>query len=137
MPDVPGPVLFFDGGCGLCHRSVRLLVALDRNARLTFAPLGGETFAARVPPEERAGLPDSLVLSTADGGLHVRSQAVLLALEAIGGPWIVAAKLGRGVPAALRDRLYDAIARGRGRWFKKPDSACPLMPPEMRSRFRD
>lgn len=137
MPDVPGPVLFFDGGCGLCHNSVRVLIALDRKAKLIFAPLRGELFNERVPPEARAGLPDSLVLSTPDGKLHVRSDAVLHALEEIGGIWTFEAKLGRLIPAALRDRLYDAIARARHRWFKKPETACPLMPPDLRARFRD
>ncbi len=137
MPDATGPVLFFDGGCGLCHNSVRILIALDRKGRLTFAPLGGELFDERVPPEARAGLPDSLVLSTPDGQLHVRSAAVLRALEEIGGFWRFAAKLVRMIPAVLRDRLYDAIARARHRWFKKPKTVCPLMPPELRGRFRD
>ncbi len=130
-------MLFFDGGCGLCHNSVRLLIALDRKGKLTFAPLGGELFGERVCPEARAGLPDSLVLSTPDGKLHVRSNAVLRALEEIGGIWTFEAKLGRLIPAALRDRLYDAIARARHSWFAKPKTVCPLMPPELRARFRD
>jgi len=137
VPDVPGPVLFFDGGCGLCHNSVRILIALDRKAKLIFAPLGGELFELRVPPEARATLPDSLVLSTPDGKLHVRSNAVLRALEEIGGLWTYEAKIGRLIPTALRDRLYDAIARARHRWFEKPKTVCPLMPPEKRARFRD
>jgi predicted DCC family thiol-disulfide oxidoreductase YuxK len=137
VPDTTGPVMFFDGGCGLCHNSVRLLIRLDRKGKLTFAPLGGELFGQRVPEETRAGLPDSLVLSTPDGKLHVRSNAVLRALEEIGGIWTYEAKLGRLIPAALRDRLYDAIARARHRWFKKPETVCPLMPPELRGRFRD
>ncbi len=136
MPDVPGPVLFFDGGCGLCHNSVRILISLDRKAKLVFAPLGGELFEQRVSQQDRADLPDSLVLSTPDGKLHVRSNAVLSALEEIGGIWAWEAKLGRMIPVALRDRLYDAVARARHRWFKKPETACPLMPPDLRSRFR-
>ncbi|HVO09767.1 MAG TPA: DCC1-like thiol-disulfide oxidoreductase family protein, partial [Vicinamibacteria bacterium] len=60
-PSRPGgaaPVLFYDGGCGLCHLSVRLLLRLDRRGRLRFAPLGGEHFTAvlgRAVPQ----LPDS------------------------------------------------------------------------------
>lgn len=45
--DLPGPVVFFDGDCPLCHWSVRLVARHDRAARFHFAPLGGET-AARV-----------------------------------------------------------------------------------------
>ncbi len=134
VPD--GPVLFYDGGCGLCHRSVRWFVRLDRRERLTFAPLFGELFSELVPPADRAGLPDSLVLRTADARLHVRSNAVLRALVEIGGVWRPIARILRWIPRALRDRLYDAIARARQRWFAKPEGACPLLPPELRARFR-
>src|SRR4051812_44755338 len=36
-----GPVLLFDGDCGLCNRVVRLLLHLDREGKLRFAPLQG------------------------------------------------------------------------------------------------
>jgi predicted DCC family thiol-disulfide oxidoreductase YuxK len=36
-----GPVLFFDGECGLCNRVVRLMLRLDRRGRLRYAPLQG------------------------------------------------------------------------------------------------
>ena len=49
-----GPVLLFDGECGLCHRVVRGLLKCDRRERLRFAPLHGA--AAQVWLRER-GLP--------------------------------------------------------------------------------
>ena len=44
LPD--GPFLFYDGGCALCHRAVRLLLQLERpgsrpGPALRFAPLDG------------------------------------------------------------------------------------------------
>ncbi len=36
-------MVLFDGGCGLCQRSVRWFLHRDRHARLLFAPLQGET----------------------------------------------------------------------------------------------
>src|SRR5512140_2976539 len=45
-PEHAGPVLLFDGECGLCHRVVRLLLRLDREARLRFAPLQGPSAQA-------------------------------------------------------------------------------------------
>ena len=63
---VTTPVLFFDGDCHLCNESVRLLLKLDRNRSLRYAPLQGET--ARILFEdlnESGGLtramPDSIV----------------------------------------------------------------------------
>ncbi|HZH02738.1 MAG TPA: DCC1-like thiol-disulfide oxidoreductase family protein [Myxococcaceae bacterium] len=34
-------ILFYDGGCGLCHRAVRFVLARDPAGRFRFAPLGG------------------------------------------------------------------------------------------------
>jgi predicted DCC family thiol-disulfide oxidoreductase YuxK len=127
-------ILFFDGGCGLCRRSVRLLLRLDRSGRLRFAPLGGGTFERVVPPAVRAELPDSLVLRTVEGRLLVRSGAVLGALEIAGGAPAVCAAAVRLAPRRLLDAVYDAVARGR-RLFGREPQACPLVPAPLRDRF--
>jgi predicted DCC family thiol-disulfide oxidoreductase YuxK len=128
-------VLFFDGGCGLCHRTVRLLLRLDRNRRLRFAPLGGEAFAALVPESERAAMPDSLVLHTTDGRLLLRSQAVAQALRIAGGAGAGLALFASALPRGLADRLYDALARRRHRLFERPAEACPVTPGPLRGLF--
>jgi len=129
------PVLFFDGGCGLCHSAVRLLLRLDRDRRLRFAPLGGETFAALVPESERAAVPDSLVLHTTDGRLLLRSQAVAQALRIAGGAGAWLALVASTLPRALADRLYDALGRRRHWLFERPVEACPVTPGPLRERF--
>jgi predicted DCC family thiol-disulfide oxidoreductase YuxK len=129
------PVVFYDGGCGLCHAAVRLLLRLDRHGRLRFAPLGGETFAALVPEPARRALPDSLVLREADGRLTVRSAAALDALRVTGGIGAALAALARVVPRALADGVYDGVARTRRRLFAPPPEACPRVPPRLRERF--
>lgn len=128
-------MLFYDGACGLCHLSVRALLALDRGGALRFAPLGGDAFLRLVPAAERARLPDSLVLRTADGRLLVRSAAVLEGLRIIGGPARGLAGLGRIVPRPVADRLYGGLARARSRFFAAPRDACPPVPPARRDRF--
>ena len=128
-------VLFYDGGCGLCRRSVRLLLRLDRRGRLRFAPLGGATFEREVPRAARAGLPDSLVLRTADGRLLVRSAAVIAALGLAGGPAAVCAAAAGLAPRRLLDALYDAVARWRGRLFGREGEACPVPPGPWRERL--
>jgi predicted DCC family thiol-disulfide oxidoreductase YuxK len=128
-------VLFYDGGCGLCHRSVRALLALDRAGALRFAPLGGETLRELVPEVERAALPDSLVLRTADGRLLVRTAAVVESLRLLGGPAGSLAAMARVVPRPLADRLYDLVARVRRRLIRPPAGACPAVGPVLRARF--
>ncbi len=135
MPPARFPVLFYDGGCGLCHLSVRLLLRLDRRGRLRFAPLGGETFTAALAGRAPSPLPDSLVLLTPDGVLRVRSAAVRQALRLLGRPWSGLAAVARLLPRALADALYDGIARLRHRLFAPPAESCPRVPPTLRQRF--
>lgn len=131
-------MVFYDGGCGLCHRAVRFALAHDGDgSRFRFASLDSAALRRRVPPAARAGLPDSIVALTPDGTLLVRSAAVIHMLERVGGPWRLLGRLLTLVPRWVRDAAYDGIARVRHRLFRRPDDACPVTPPELRARFED
>ncbi len=128
--------LFYDGRCGLCHRFVRFVLAEDRSgAAFRFAPLQGQTFADLFPEKERASLPDSLVVRTAEGETLMRSSAVLHMLSRMGGVWRLLAVATSVVPVGIRDIAYAAVARIRYRLFATPSDACPLVPESLRSRF--
>ena len=129
-------MLFYDGHCALCHRTVRFVVRHDRaGTAFRFAPLQGPTFQARIPAEQRAGLPDSIVLLSADGSLFVRSTAFLHILRRLGGGWKALAGVLQIIPRSLRDAAYDIVARIRFRIFGTRQDWCPVTPPELRSRF--
>jgi predicted DCC family thiol-disulfide oxidoreductase YuxK len=128
-------LLFYDGACGLCHRTVRMLLAEDTNNTFRFAALGGETFEKRIPAEKRLGLPDSIVVFTEERGILVRSEAVLHLLRGIGGAWGLIAMLAQPIPRGLRDWTYDLIASVRHKIFARPKDACPVMPKALRERF--
>jgi predicted DCC family thiol-disulfide oxidoreductase YuxK len=133
--DAEPEVVFFDGGCGMCHAFVKFVVPRDRNGVFHFAPLGGETFQRVVPAAAREGLPDSVVVKTNDGQVLVRSRAVLHVLRALGGGWRVLAVVSAIVPRFLRDAVYDLIAAVRRRIVTPPPDVCPVLPPALRSRF--
>jgi len=129
-------MVFYDGACGLCHRTVRFAIARDRDGRrFRFAALGSAAFRRLVPEALRRGLPDSIVVLTPDGTLLARSAAVIHILERIGGPWRLPGGLLALVPQGIRDLGYDRIARVRHRLFGRPADACPVTPPELRARF--
>lgn len=129
--------LFYDGECGVCHRFVRFILSEDRSGRaFVFAPLQSASFADAIAPGVRAGLPDSIVVRTADGELLVRSSAVIRVLERCGGLWLALAVLARRIPTAWRDRAYDLFARWRHLVFARPKDFCPLIPSELASRFK-
>ena len=128
--------LYYDGECGLCHAAVRFVLAEDRDGQgFRFAPLASESFARVAPAELRATLPDSLVLALQDGTLLLRSAAVLEIGERLGGLWRIGARSAGLLPRAWLDRAYDAIARNRKRFVRRPEEACPLVSPELRARF--
>jgi predicted DCC family thiol-disulfide oxidoreductase YuxK len=129
-------IVFFDGHCGLCHHTVHFLLGRDRAGRFVFAPLGGETYLATFGPDERARLPESVVVRTSDGRTLVRSDASVHMLRALGGAWGVLGAVLRIIPRPLRDLLYRGVARTRRVLFRQPEGACPVVAPALRSRFR-
>jgi predicted DCC family thiol-disulfide oxidoreductase YuxK len=129
-------LVFYDGQCGLCHRTVRFALAEDRTGQaLHFAPLNGEKFERLLPVARRDGLPDSLLVLTPDGALLSRSSAVLHLCHCLGGLWRALAFASAMIPRCLRDAVYDFIASIRYRLFSKPEDVCPLLPPSLRKRF--
>lgn len=121
--DDPQPILFYDGECGLCARSVQWCLKRDRRGLVRYAALQGATFAALNVAHKPVDL-DSVLLWES-GRLLERSDAVLGLLRHIGGIWPFMGVLGRLVPRALRDALYRFIARHRLAWFGDA-SACRL-----------
>ena len=131
-----GDQLFYDGTCGLCHAGVRLVLAEDRRGTaFRFAPLFGPTFEAELEEAQRADLPDSMVVKTKHGEVLTRSDAMLHVIRALGGYWRPAASLELLIPRRIRNWQYDQVAKRRKRWFAAPEDACPVTPPEHRSRF--
>ena len=135
-----GPVVLYDGVCGLCNRVVSLVIPRDPGARIRFAPLQGP-FATEVLRRHGipapAGDPDSFVLVEAPGTpeerLWLRSTAALRAAAWLTRPWSWVRFLWV-VPRPVRDWIYDRVAKSRYRIFGKLD-ACPLPTPESRARF--
>ena len=127
--------VFFDGDCGLCHRTVRFLLRRDPDGvHFRFAPLGGDTFAREVAPH-LATVPDAVIVRTSDGRILLRSDATIHLFRRIGGGWGVLASVLAVIPRSWRDAGYDALARVRHRLFARPEAACPVMAPELRARF--
>ncbi len=126
------PILFFDGTCGLCDRSVTFLFDQDKRRVLRFAPLQGETAQKHVPTAKRENL-DSIVLLV-DGKLLERSTAVLTALALTGGPWKAVAAVALAVPRGVRDGVYGLVAKYRYRMFGRYET-CRLPSPAERAFF--
>ncbi|HRD54671.1 MAG TPA: DCC1-like thiol-disulfide oxidoreductase family protein [Flavobacteriales bacterium] len=128
---MPERIIFFDGVCGLCNRFVDRLLRIDRDGLLRFAPLQGSTAQKLLP----SGMADALssVVYLRNGQVLTRSDAALLTLIDLGG-WRAMHRVWFVFPRALRDAVYEWIARNRYKWFGKRE-ACRLPTPEEQERF--
>jgi predicted DCC family thiol-disulfide oxidoreductase YuxK len=136
----PIGILFYDGACGLCTRSVRFFMRADKAGNLRFAPLQGNTAKARLPESlrDRDNLSTVVYLHETGGDhpkIHLRSGAVAHALIDVGGFWAFCGRCLRVVPAGLSDPVYNFIAQHRLRIF--PNGACPLPDAKARARLLD
>lgn len=151
------PILLFDGVCNLCNGAVQFFIRRDSKARLRFAALQSEAGRALLHATEQGPVPQRLhataerqrqevaeswereddavdsVILVADGRLFVKSTAVLKSLRYLPYPWRLLSMLLL-VPRAVRDGVYDEVARHRYRWFGRRVS-CMIPTPELRDRF--
>lgn len=127
------PIIFFDGVCGLCNRTVDFLIRHDKKRLFLFAPLQGNTANQTLP----AVLTNNLnTIICKDGSkLYYKSDAVLHIVAKIGGIWKLLAVVYL-LPSSIRDFFYDMVASNRYRIFGKKES-CRLPSPEEREVFLD
>jgi predicted DCC family thiol-disulfide oxidoreductase YuxK len=117
-------VVLLDGDCAMCNGAASWLARRNAAGLMIFATNRG--VAARIAGEPPGGDPDTIVVWAGSRRL-VRSTAILALLGALGGGWRLLAALGRLCPVAVRDFLYDQVARRRHR-FAGP-AACTRLSP--------
>lgn len=123
----------FDGVCTLCNGFVHFVLEADSEGYFCLGALQDE--AAR-PYLEAFGIePETLntVVLIESGRLYTRSTAALRVLRRLDYPWPLLYGL-IGIPAPLRDGVYDWIAENRYAWFGRREE-CRVPSPEERSRF--
>jgi predicted DCC family thiol-disulfide oxidoreductase YuxK len=132
--DLPeAPLMFYDGDCGFCARSVQWILAHERDHEIRFAPLQGAT--AQLARARHPQIPVAIasVIYVSGGRVHIRSKAALYVARHLRAPWRWAYAL-RWLPALPLDLGYRVIAALRYRIWGRAD-ACQLVTPEQRARF--
>lgn len=130
---VGAPIWLYDGVCVLCSGSVQYALRHERDHAIRFVAIQspeGRELARRHGIDPDA--PESF-LFVEDGKAWPKSDGVLALVEHLSGPARLL-KLGRVLPKALRDWLYDRLARNRYRLFGRKDT-CGLPDPAQRHRF--
>jgi predicted DCC family thiol-disulfide oxidoreductase YuxK len=129
-------IIFFDGVCGLCNRTIDFVLREDREQVFLYSPLQGKTFRKIAQDRLETVKADSIFVLRRDAERDVllqKSQALLYILDNLPRyRWL--ARIGRVLPAQMRDDVYRVIAATRYRIWGKRDS-CRLPTPEERARF--
>ena len=109
-------IIIFDGICGLCNKSINLLIKLDKHKVFQYTSLEGE-YIKQLDIEE--GI-DSIIFYE-DEKLYYKSTAILKILRSLGGIWIFT-NIFYLVPVSIRDFFYDIVAKYRYKIFGKMQS---------------
>jgi predicted DCC family thiol-disulfide oxidoreductase YuxK len=133
-PDPKRVIIFFDGVCNLCNRSIDILLRIDKSKRFLFASLQGKTFAKIMGLHPKMSNEDSIVaLDPAENRLLYRSDAIIYILKQL-PYWRYIGMVISFFPRSWRETAYRFIAQTRYRFFGKR-STCRLPLPEERERF--
>jgi predicted DCC family thiol-disulfide oxidoreductase YuxK len=127
------PVLLFDGVCNLCNSVVQFVLRHDKTGQIKFASQQSE-FGTHLLQSRRIQGMQSVVLIEGDT-VYTHSDAALRLLHHLPAPWRWLSSL-KSVPKALREPVYNLIARYRYTIFGKRE-ACWLPRPEWKARFLD
>lgn len=132
-----GLVLFFDGDCGFCSKSVRAVHRLDKRGHIEFSPLQGK-LAGELGLEkyaEKAG-GSMVIIREPDGMRFFKGDAWIVLGKELGGIWAVLSACFSILPKAARNLIYDLVARNRYLLPGKGDS-CEMPEESLRRRMRE
>lgn len=125
-------ILFFDGNCGLCNRSVKFVLRKEKNQNLLFSPLQSE-FAKNILEEKNVAQNLDTMMLLQNGKIYLRSSAALRVTKYLKSLWPLM-MIFLIVPPCIRDFVYNYIAKNRLTWFGIADY-CDMMTPELKKRF--
>src|SRR4051812_45992589 len=108
MVKADSTIVFYDGDCGLCQRSIAFLYQADKEHKLRFAPLNGVTYQSLYQQPARM----DTVRVYSNGRTWEKSRAFIELGNHLGGFYRALALL-KCIPAFIRDNVYDQIAKRR------------------------
>jgi predicted DCC family thiol-disulfide oxidoreductase YuxK len=130
-------LILFDGVCNLCNSSVLYVIKRDKNGKFLFAPLEsdiGNKIIQKFSIDTKET--DSILLyNPLKDSLTYKSTAALLIAKQLGFP-INILTLFLIVPKAIRNWVYNYIAKNRYKWYGKKES-CMIPTPELKAKFID
>lgn len=128
-------IIFFDGVCNLCNKSINRLIKNDVKKKFKFASLQSDFAMSFVPDQMINHKNLDTILLYKKGQFYDRSNAVLNICKALGGGFNLFL-IGYIVPRFIRDAMYRLVANNRYEWFGKEDQ-CMVPTDDLKDRFLD
>lgn len=124
-------ILFYDGDCGFCNRSVQFVLKHEKDHSILFSAIQSD-FCKSFFMEKNLPVPDlSTFYFYNRGKLFERSNASFELLKFIKPPYNTL-RFFRIVPIGIRDRIYNLIAKRR---HKIMAGFCMIPSSDQKQRF--
>lgn len=138
MIDLPHnkKIILFDGVCNLCSTAVQFVIKNDKKDLFRFVALQsnlGQRIVKHIGIDTKTT--DSIILYEPGIAYYIKSEAALEIAKYLSGG-LALLSIFKVLPTALKDSLYDYIARNRYKWYGKKDN-CMIPTPELKSKFLD
>lgn len=122
-----GPVIFYDGVCGLCNRYINFVLANTSDTQFKFASLQS-AFADKqlskfnVSTEDLNSVYVLTDIGSQDCQVLSKSDAVIFILKRLKSPFPFFATIISFIPKPLRNLGYSLVAKYRYKFFGKYDT---------------
>lgn len=126
-------ILFYDGDCGFCQKSIQFVLKYERKPTFKFASLQGDLAAKLLPINLTQNL-DSVVVYH-DGEFLTESSAVLFIAKNLKIPFLFLFVF-KVIPVPIRDYFYQIVARNRYK-FTESGNVCKKPEENDRKLFLD
>ncbi|MDR0802080.1 DCC1-like thiol-disulfide oxidoreductase family protein [Fluviicola sp.] len=125
------PIIFYDGDCGFCNKTVQFILNNEKNREVHFCALQSDFATEFFRNRGIAKIDLSTFYFWDTKQLNQRSTAALKVLSYLRFPYQLG-KIGWIIPRFIRDGIYSFIAKRRMRLAVR---FCVLPTPDQRLRF--
>lgn len=125
------PIIFYDGVCILCNRSVQFIINKEPSSQFRFVMLQSDIGKKVLQKIERPIHDIETTILIDKGKYYTESDVGILASKYLRWPYKMF-YIFRVIPKFIRDPIYRVVAKNRYNWFGK-DESC-LIPSEKINR---
>lgn len=125
-------IVFFDGHCGLCNKSVDFLMNHDTTRKFKYSPLQSELFRTLKNKDLSENVDSLYVYDGKD--FYIKTRGWMILAKELGGVWKALALIANILPDKILDFFYDQIAKHRYKIFGRRDQ-CRMPTAEERELF--